>query len=313
MLHFHYFFKKIIQTIPTLLGVTLLCFIIFYIIGGDPALQLAGKHATSDQIDLLRKELQLDQNIYKQYFLFLRQSFLFDWGHSLHTHENINQMILSRLKPSLMITIPGFVFSLLVSLILGLLASFHHNRPTDNIVVLTSMILMSISFLVYIILFQYLFAFKLGFFPVTGWSNEYWLPLRHLTLPWIIYTLATMAPNLLIFRSAFIEQKNQDYVRTARSKGLSEKIIYTKHIFKNALIPIVTVAMIQIPFLITGTLLIESYFGIPGIGNLVIQAMQTADFPVVKAMTVIGSLIYILFNLLTDFLYVFLDTRIKLQ
>jgi peptide/nickel transport system permease protein len=134
-----------------------------------------------------------------------------------------------------------------------------------------------------------------------------------LFLPWIIYILVTIGPNILIYRSTLIVETSQDYVITGRAKGLKESNIYYKHILRNALIPVITTLMLQLPFLFTGSLLLENFFGIPGLGGLLFQSIQHSDYPVIKALTVIGSLLYIFFNLLADCLYALIDPRINLK
>lgn len=296
-----------------LFGVTLFTFLIFHVVGGDPAYQLAGKNATPEQIDSIRESLGLNQSYITQYFEFLRQSFTFDWGVSWHTNQNINHLIVSGLGPSLSLTLPAFIFSYLLSLLIALYSTYAAQSLGDRVVTFVCLALMSISFLVYIISFQYYFAFHLGFFPINGWSENWSEQLNFLVLPWMIAVCVSLGPNILIFRSSLLDQIHQDYVRTARAKGLSSFSLYGHHVFSNALIPILTVAMMQIPFLITGSLLLEAFFGIPGLGSLLIQAIQTADFPLIKAFTVIGSILYVLFNLLADILYSLFDPRVRLS
>jgi peptide/nickel transport system permease protein len=170
---------------------------------------------------------------------------------------------------------------------------------------------MSISFLVYIVILQKWLAFEMGLFPVYGW--ELADALKYLVLPWFIYVLATLGPKVLLFRSAMLEEVHRDYVRTAYAKGLSKWSVFSRHILGNSLLPIVTLSLSQMPAVITGSLLLEAYFGIPGVGGLLATAIRGSDFPVIQALTVIGSVIYILFNLLNDVLCAFLDPRLELE
>lgn len=301
--------------IPVLLGVTVVTFLIFYVVGGDPSFQLAGKSATLEQIQSIRIELGLNKPLLSQYFDFLRQTLTFQWGQSWHTHENINQMIINGIGPSLSLTLPAFLISFIFSLIIALFSAWSEQGPTkrvDKWITSICLSLMSISFLVYIISFQYFLAFDLGLFPINGWDSSWSGRWTYLVLPWIISIFVSLGPNILIFRTAILDQASQDYVRTAQAKGLSALSTYFVHVLKNAMIPIITVVVLQIPFLMTGSLLLESFFGIPGLGGLLIQSIQNADFPVIKAFTIIGSILYLFFNLMADILYAWIDPRVKL-
>ncbi len=224
-------------------------------------------------------------------------------------------MFLKGLGPTLCLTLPSFVISFFLSLAISLFSAASQGKFSlvDRVVTTSCLGLMSISFLVYIIVFQYFFAFRLGWFEISGWDSSWTGRWAYLVLPWIISVIVTLGPNILIFRSAILDEIMQDYVLTAQAKGLNRVKLFTRHILQNALIPILTIVVMQIPFLITGSLLLEAFFGIPGLGDLLIQSIQNADFPVIKALTVIISLLYLLFNLLTDLLYIAIDPRVELK
>ena len=277
---------------------------------------MAGKNATPEQIESIRIELNLNQSLPLQYLEFLRQTFFFDWGQSLQTGEDINQIILRGIGPSLSLTLPAFLVTLLLSITIALFSAYAReglSKTFDQSVTTLCLAIMSISLLVYIITFQYFLAFKLDLFPIHGWDDSITGRWEYLVLPWVILVFVSLGPNILIFRSAILDQASQDYVRTAHAKGLSAITTFFRHILKNAMIPIVTVVLIQIPFLMTGSLLLEAFFGIPGMGGLLIQAIQSADFPVIKAFTVIGSLAYLFFNLVADILFTLFDPRVELK
>ena len=283
--------------------------------GGDPSFQLAGKNATPEQIESIRNELGLNQSLFMQYMDFVKQTITFDWGESWHTRENINQMILKGIGPTLCLTGPAFLISFFLSLMIALFSASSKGSLVfvDQSITTLCLTLMSISFLVYIITFQYFFAFKLSWFELNGWDESWSGRWAYLVLPWIISVVVSLGPNILIFKAAIIDEVDRDYVRTARAKGINRLTLFSQHILKNAMIPISTIVIMQIPFLITGSLLLESFFGIPGLGGLLIQSIQNADFPVVKAFTVIGSILFLFFNLVTDLLYTWIDPRVKLQ
>ena len=313
MITYSYFLKRLLQSIPTLFGITLVCFIIFHVAGNDPALQYVGKNATVEQIASVRHELGVDQPLYKQYFLFLKQTIFFDWGESWHTHENINQLLLKAIGPSLSLTLPSFFLSFVLCLMLALYATHFRETWINHLISVFCMALMSVSFVVYIIVYQYFFSFSLGLFPINGWDPGLWSRWHYLFLPWLISISVSLGPNLLIYRSVLIDEASSDYITTAIAKGLSSPVICLRHILKNAMIPISTNVISQIPFMMTGSLLLEAFFGIPGLGGLLMQSIQHSDFPVIKAMTFIGALVYMFFHLLSDFVYTLFDPRVRLQ
>lgn len=280
---------------------------------GDPAYRLAGKNPTTEQVEFIRSELGLDQSLLSQYTTFLKQTLSFQWGHSWHTQEKVTTMILAGIGPSLSLTVPAFIFSFLICLLIALYTTHFQGTLTDQALTTLCLALLSISYLVYIVVYQYLFAFKLNLFPINGWDPSWIFRWQYLLLPWLIIISASLGPNILIYRSIFIDEATQDYVITAKAKGLNNKRLYLKHVLKNAIIPILTIVTLQLPFLMTGSLLLETFFGIPGLGSVLIQAIQNADFPVIRAFTIIGSLSYMFFNLLADLSYAFFDPRVSLK
>lgn len=301
-----------LYTIPILIGVTLITFSLFHLVGGDPALHYAGKNANPETIASLRHELRLDRPLFSQYLFYLRQTVTFDWGHSWTTQRPIRQMFLDGLGPSLCLTLPAFIFSVVLALVFALIAARYRDRWPDRLLTVACLALMSLSFLVYIIYMQKILAFDLSLFPIYGWDPGWIDRWPYLSLGWIIYVLVSLGPKILLYKAALIEELSQDYVRTAKAKGLSDVAVYGKHILKNAMIPILTFTLWQMPSLITGSLLLEAYFGIPGLGGMLMKAIHNSDFPVIQAMTVIGSLLYIFFNLVVDVLYAALDPRVEL-
>ena len=222
-------------------------------------------------------------------------------------------MIKQGAYPSLCLTIPAFVISTILSLLISLVVAFYRGKGIDLFVRFFCIAGMSISALTYILAFQWFFAFELGWFEISGF--EYGFPdfIPYIALPAIIWIILSLGPDVRFFRTVILDEIYQDYVRTARAKGLSEVSILLKHVLRNALIPIITYVVIQIPFLILGALLLESFFGIPGLGGITLNALNSSDFPVIKAMAILSSVIYILFSLLSDILYTFADPRVKLK
>lgn len=310
---FKYILRRVIYMIPIMFGITLVTFFIFNVAGGDPAAARAGRHATAADIELIRAELGLNKPLHMQYLFYLKQIFTLDFGRSWATKQEIMTMINDGLGPSLSLTIPGFILSTLVSISLALLVARYRGGKFDRFSMITSLSLESVSSLVFILFFQYLIAYKLGWFPVTGWDPDFLARWNYLILPICIYVFVTLGYNVLFFRSVFLDEIFQDYVRTARSKGLDERTILFKHVLRNAMVPIITVVVLQIPFLILGSLLLESFFGIPGLGGLLVQAINNADFPVIKAMVVLLAILYMFGQLASDILYAVVDPKIQLR
>ena len=309
-----YITRRIWQMIPTMLGVVLLIFFLFNWVGGDPAYILAGKMANPEQIENIRQQLGVDQPYYVQLWIFIQQIVTFDYGNSWSTGESVSDIILTRLGPSLTIMIPLVILQTVISIILALAVASVRGSLTDRMVMMLCTVAMAISILVYIIIFQYGFAYKLGWFPVQGWSDNFSENLfKYSLLPILIMLVVSIAPTLRLYRSFVIDEVNQDYVRTARAKGASEGRILGVHVLRNASIPIITDVMSSLPALLIGAFLIERFFGIPGIGREVIIAVERSDFPVIKAITVYVAAATMIFNLVADLIYKVVDPRVQLK
>ncbi|MEV4780192.1 ABC transporter permease [Burkholderia sp. LMU1-1-1.1] len=305
--------RRVWQMLPTMLGVVLLVFMLFNWVGGDPAYILAGKMANAEAIANIRHQLGVDQSYPMQLWIFIRQIVTFDFGLSWATGEPVSHIIATRLGPSLTVLIPLTVLETLIGIALALAVAFVRGSLTDRAVMIACTVGMSISILVYIIVLQYGLAYKMGLFPVQGWGQGLRENLlRYAALPILIGLAVSIAPTLRLYRSFVLDEVGQDYVRTARAKGLGERRVMWVHVLRNAAIPIVTHVMASLPALLIGAFLLERFFGIPGIGREVILAVERSDFPVIKAITVYVAVATMVFNLLTDLMYQALDPRVKL-
>jgi peptide/nickel transport system permease protein len=320
-----YIIRRLLTVIPITLGVLLLVFTIYRVIGGDPAVRLAGKNATPQKIEQIRKQFGYDKPKFfnwqeavktgnpaavfdSQFWQIVRQFAQLDFGKSLQSNQRIARMMADGLVPSLCITTPIFATELTVAIALALLCAFYRNTWIDRTFVVISIVGMSISGLVYIMLGQYFFAFELAWFPVWGFEG-----IHYVLLPVAIGVVAGIGGSLRFYRTIMLDEMYQDYVRTAFAKGASQRQVLFKHVLKNALIPILTNVVVAIPFLYTGSLMLESFFGIPGLGRMTVDAIYTGDEPVLFAMVFIGSVIFVIANLITDLLYTWADPRIRLQ
>lgn len=316
---FKYIVRRLLYMVPILFGVTLVTFTLFNVAGGDPAAQLAGRHATQEQIDLIKKELGLSGSYLEQYLFYVKQIVTFDYGRSWSTKQRVSDMILgtsldtSPILTSISLTFPAFLITLCIATVFALVMTFNRGKPLDKTLMIVCLAALSVSSLVYILYLQYGMGYKLGWFPISGWETGLLDRARYLAMPIMIFVALSLGSNILFFRTAFIDEMFQDYVRTARAKGLDAKTIMFKHVFRNALIPIITLVVLQIPFLILGTLLIEAFFGIPGVGGLIYEAINNVDFPVIKAITVLSAIMYMIFQLLSDVLYALVDPKVQLR
>ena len=308
-----YVIRRTLYMIPIMFGITIVTFLLFNVAGGDPAAQAAGKHATPEQIAEIKKELGLDGPLHQQYLFFVKQIVTFDFGRSWSTKQKISTMIYDGVDASLSLTVPSFIITLIITISLALLTAHLRGSYFDKGVMVVCLAMMSLSSLVYILYGQYYFGYQFDMFPIAGWDPSWTGRWEYLVLPTIIFVSLSLGGNILFYRTAFLDEIYQDYVRTARSKGLDTKTILFKHVLRNAMVTIITLVIMQMPYLITGSLLIESFFGIPGLGGLVFQGINNADFPVIKAMTFMGAFLYMFFQLLADVLYAVVDPKIQLR
>jgi len=309
-----YLIRRLAQTVPTLLGVIVLVFVLFRFFGGDPAQILGGLNATPEQIEQIRSQLGLNRPVWQQLWLFVQQVFTLDWGRSWATHETVADLFASRLPATLTVMGPILLLDTLLALPIALLVARWRGSLSDRVVMLATTLAMSVSFLVYVIVGQWLFAFRLGWFPVQGWDASVVTNLLHYApLPVMLAVLVGVSPQTRLYRSFMLDEVDQDYVRTARAKGLGEGQILFKHVLRNALIPVVTNIGVQLPGLFVGSFLIEVFFSIPGLGREVMLAVNRSDYPVIQAVTVYLAVITMAVNLLTDLVYQWLDPRVELK
>src|SRR5947209_14417646 len=306
-----YLLRRILQMIPTLAGVILLVFFLFKYFGGDPAEILGGLQASTKQIESIRRQLGLDRPVLEQLWIFVQQVCTFDWGRSWATNEAVSHIFTTRLPATLTVMIPILLLDVVLGVCAGMAVAYVRGSLTDRAVMILSTVALSISFLVYVIVGQYLFAFRLGWFPVQGWTNSTLTNLAvYAPLPVMLAVLVSLAPNTRLYRSFFLDEIGQDYVRTARAKGAPERTILFTHVLRNAMIPILTNVATQLPSIFIGSFLIEVFFSIPGLGREVYQAVGRSDYPVIQAVTIYLAVLTMVINLITDMLYKWVDPRV---
>jgi peptide/nickel transport system permease protein len=309
-----YLIRRLWQMAPTLLGVIALVFVLFKFFGGDPAEILGGLNATPEQVESIRRQLGLNQPWWVQLAIFVKQIFSFEWGKSWATNESVANLFATRLPATLTVMIPILILDVLVALPIAMWVAYRRGSLSDRLTMALSTVALSISFLVYIIVGQYLFGFQLGWFPVQGWSDSVWTNLvTYVPLPVMLAVLVGIAPQTRLYRSFFLDELGQDYVRTARAKGLGEPVVLFRHVLRNALIPILTNVSLALPGIFVGSFLIEVFFSIPGLGREVLLAVNRSDYPVIQAVTVYLAVLTMLINLATDLLFKWVDPRVVLK
>ena len=324
---FAYVVRRMLYAVPILIGVNLLTFALFFVVNSpdDMArMHLGMKRVTPEAIEKWKADHGYDRpllyNVQAEGLervtdtIFFEKSvrlFAFQFGSS-DGGRNIGQDISQRMWPSLAIAVPVLLLGLLVYISFAMLLAFFRGTYLDVSGVVLSVVLMSISLLFYIIAGQYVFSKLFHLVPISGYQPG-WLAWRFVVLPIAIGVFAGLGSSSRWYRTIFLEEINKDYVRTARAKGLSEPGLLFGHVLKNALVPILTGVVVVLPTLFMGNLILESFFGIPGLGSYTIDAINSQDFAIVRAMVFLGSVLYILGLILTDISYTLVDPRIRLS
>lgn len=312
-----YTLRKLISGIPLVLGVTFISFLLMVYFGPDKTYELLGKNPTPQEIAEVRTQLGYDQPFLVRYGDYLRELATLEFGNSDSTGEDVASLLARTIPISLALTGPGFVLGNLLGVLLALFAAFYRSTWIDKAIMASAVVGMSISFLIVIIAFQIIFAssYGLGWFPVRGWSvhsmGDY---LSYVAVPTMAMVFVALGYNTRFYRSVLVEEMTRDHVRTARAFGVPPTKLFYKNILKNSMIPIITRVVFSIPLvIISGSLLIESYFGIPGVGKITYDAIVSGDQPVLKAVVGLTAILFVLAQLLTDILYRAVDPRISLK
>jgi peptide/nickel transport system permease protein len=300
--------------IPTLLGVVLLVFFLFKYFGSDPAIILGGLNASAEQIESIREQLGLNKPVWEQLLIFIKQIVTFDWGKSWATNESVANLFATRLPATLTVTLPILILEVALAIPFALAVATVRGSLTDRAVMVCTTVAVSISLLVYVILAQYVFAFRLGWFPVQGWTSNHWTNLTtYAPLPVLVAVAVSMAPQIRLYRSFFLDEIGHDYVRTARAKGMTERTVLLKHVLRNAMIPILTNVSVLLPGVLVGSFLIEVFFSIPGLGRELLLAVNRGDYPVIQAFAIYLAALTMTVNLAVDVLYKLVDPRVVLK
>jgi peptide/nickel transport system permease protein len=329
-----YILKRLLDLLPVLLGITLLVFLFLQLIPGNPAVVLLGPRATPEQIDQLKDQLGLNQPLPLQYLAFLGRLIRFDLGKSIMSGIPVLQEIAIRYPATFELSMAAMLVAMILGVPAGILAAIKKNGWIDNLAMSTSLLGVSMPVYWLGLLLVYLFAVNLHWLPpsgrlsvntdlrpITGFylldsiltlnPRAFWDVLSHLILPAITVGTIPLAIIARITRSALLEVLSQDYIRTARAKGLIERFVILKHALKNALLPVITIIGLQFGTLLSGAILTETIFSWPGIGSWIYEGILARDYPVVQGGVVFVAIVFVLINLLVDISYAFLDPRIQ--
>jgi len=302
----NYFLKRLLGLIPTLLIVAVLVFLFVHLLPGDPARLAAGQDADQSVIELVRKDLGLDKPLYQQFFTFFSHALRGDFGHSMVSKRPVIDEIGSRFLPTLWLTLTSMLWSVIFGLVIGVVSAVWRNRWPDRVGM--ALAVSGISFPAFALgmLLMQVFSVQLGWLPTIGADG--W---QHYILPSITLGAAVAAIMARFTRASFVEVMQEDYMRTARAKGVRETLVVVKHGLRNAMIPVVTMMGLQFGFLLGGSIVVEKVFNWPGLGRLLIDSVEMRDYPVIQAEVLLFSLEFILINLLVDMLYAVINPSIR--
>ncbi|MEI4472300.1 ABC transporter permease [Frigidibacter sp. MR17.24] len=309
-----YVLKRTLSIIPVSGVVAVLAFLLLRLSPGDPAIIMAGDSATAEQIAAMRSHMGLDQPLVAQFLLWLSHILRGDLGVSLHSAVPVTEMIGGRVGPTLALAVTTMTFSVLVAIPMGLLAAWARGTSLDRAIMALAVLGFSAPVFVTGYTLVWLLSIKAGWFPIQGYaglSEGFWAFARHIALPALSLSTIYVALIARICRSSILEILNEDFIRTARAKGAGETTVFLRHALRNAAVPIVTVIGLGAAFLISGVVVAESVFNIPGVGRLVVESVLARDYPLIQALILLFSCVYILLNLVIDLSYTLLDPRIR--
>lgn len=303
-----YLIRRILAAIPVLLGVSLIVFLMIHLIPGDPVQHILGEFASPERVAELRNQLGLNDPLPIQYLKFLSKAIRGDLGRSLISNVPVVDEIARAFPVTIQLAIYSIIVSSLFGLLAGIIAAVRHNTFWDQLAMIGALFGISTPSFWLALILMMIFAYNLGWFPISGYSG-----LSSLVLPTAVLAALSAGSIARITRSSMLEVLGQDYIRTARAKGLDEETVVLKHSLKNAMIPVVTLVGLQFGSLLAGAIITETVFALPGLGRLAVQAITTRDFPMIQGVTLFVATLFVLTNLIVDLMYGLIDPRIRLQ
>jgi peptide/nickel transport system permease protein len=313
-MHFvKYLLRRLLETIPVLLVISLLVFLMIHLIPGDPAVVMLGGRATPEALANLRAEMGFNDPIYVQYFMFMDKLFHFNLGNSIYFRVPVIELIQSRLSVTVSLIVYTAVIAILITIPLAIYSATHKNKFGDQIIRVMGLIGICAPAFWMAILLMLAFSIKIPVFPVGGYSSGFWNHVKSLFLPALTLSFGMIAILVRSLRSSLIDVLKTDYVAFARVKGISQVRILLRHVLRSGLLSTVTLLGVNLSGLVGGTLAVEKVFALPGIGVLMIDSISSRDYPVVQAVTLVFALLVVLINILTDLSYSLLDPRVSLE
>ncbi len=303
-----YLARRLTESMLILIGITFVTYALLYLVPADPVRQIAGRSATAETVESIRRQLGLDLPFYQQYWRYLTSLLQGDLGRSYIQRSEVSELILARLPASLLLMAAAIFAELVMGLTMGIISAVRRNSATDQTLMVISFIGVSAPQFVVGILLLYVFSVQLGWFPIGGYGTP-----SHLVLPALTLGIMGAGWYSRMMRSSMLNVLGQDFVRTARAKGLSKVRVVLRHAVPNALLPIIAMIGIDIGIFMSGIVVVESVFGWPGIGQLAWQAIQRVDIPIIMAVTLVAAFFIVMGNLLADIIALFIDPRIKLK
>lgn len=310
-----YIIKRLLALIPVLLGVTILVFLILHLAPGDPAQIILGPKATEESLTALRHQLGLDLPLWEQYFRWIGNALQGDWGRSIQLKRPVLPLVLDRFAATLTLTIFAAVIAVVFGTFAGIVSATKQYSFWDRLLMFLALVGFCLPVFWLGLILQLIFGLELQWLPVSGMHSAgqagFVDMLKYLILPGVSLAAASMAEIARMTRSSMLEVIRQDYIKTARAKGLSENVVIYRHALRNAMIPVVTIVGLQIGNLLAGAVLVEIVFSWPGIGSLMVNGILARDFPLVQGVILLVATTYVFINLIVDIVYAFLDPRIS--
>jgi peptide/nickel transport system permease protein len=306
--------RRLIAIVPVLTVVAVFVFLMLRLTPGDPAAVIAGDNATSDQIAMIREKLGLDLPIWQQFAIWIADILRGNFGESFFFKKTVVELISQRLEPTLALSVCTLIFAVSVAVPIGVIAAYRQGTLFDRFVMAFSVLGFSVPGFVIGYCLIYVFAIELGWLPVQGYvhiGTDLSGFITRMILPSITLSVGFIALIARITRASVLEVLNEDYIRTARAKGLSNRVVLMRHALRNAAVPILTVIGLGIAILIGGAVVTESVYGLPGLGRLTVEAVLSRDFPTIQAVILMFSVVYVVINLLIDISYTIFDPRIR--
>lgn len=303
-----YIVKRILISIPVLIGVMLIIFLMLNVVPGDPVTLMMREHIKPDLIERMREQMGLDDPVMIQFARYMKNAVRGDFGISYKLNRNVTELIISSFPHTLRLSVFAALIAWIIGIPAGIISAIKKNSLVDRTFMSFSLLGVSMPVFWAALLLQYVFAFRLKMLPVSGYAT--W---KHLLMPAVVLGWSSAGTIARLTRSSLLEIMKNDFVRTARAKGLKEKGVVVGHALKNAMLPVVTVMAIQVASLLSGAVITESVFGIPGVGRLAVNAIQTRDMPLLQGTVVFTTMLIIAGNLVADMLYSIIDPRIRVE